>query len=259
MTGAELRAARERLGVGRGELAARARASAEELERWETAGVPWAAAGRLDRALWELERDAALANSGLPACPWAAQFAAQPDGPRKDPWALERHIERCSACQARGRYLAEHVRPRPPHPAWAWLPAWLRSVVLGAALALFATGAVTAAAVLLVAGLWSRDGELLAGAGGLALVCLAAGAAAGLTHYLAGPLGRRGFVGRSLQWALTLEALLFVAAGLLALGARLGVAGLGAGEWALLTGPPLLLALAAAGAVAGVVAAAVKA
>jgi hypothetical protein len=256
MTGPEMRAARERLGVSRAELAARGGVADHDLERWEDASVPRAAGYRLDRALWELERAAALADSGLTHCPWVAQFAAQPDGPRKDPWTLERHIAQCSVCQARGRFLEKRLRPRPPHPAWAWLPAVVRAALVGAMWALVASGAIIAVALLLVLGAVAGDVSLLGAAAGLFAAIGLGGMAGGAVVYWAAPLRKRGFRGRILCWALALEALLFVVAGTVAVAAAWRVPGFGPEAWALVTNPWLLAGLAAVGAVGSVAAAA---
>jgi hypothetical protein len=157
MTGAELRAVRERLGVQPAALAARAGVPPEALAEWEASAVPKSAAYKLDCALWELERDAVLANSGLAPCPWVARFAALPEGPGKDPWIVEQHIGGCRACQARGRFLEEHLRPRPENPWLAWLPPLPRAMLIGAALALVVSGGVAAVAILLVLGLAQQD------------------------------------------------------------------------------------------------------
>jgi hypothetical protein len=256
MTGPEMRAARERLGVSRAELAARGGVGDDDLERWEAASVPRSAGFRLDRALWELERAAALAESGLTPCPWVAQFAAQPGGPRKDPWTLERHIAQCSVCQARGRFLEKRLRPRPPHPAWAWLPAVVRAALVGAMWALGASGAIIAVAILVVLGAVAGDVSLFgAGAGVLAAVGLG-GMAGGAVYCWAAPLRKRGFRGRILRWILALEALLFVAAGTVAVAASWQVPGFGSEAWALVANPWVLAGLAAVGAVGGIAAAA---
>jgi helix-turn-helix protein len=249
MTGEELRAARERLGVSAADLAARAGVPADTLARWEASAVPRFAAYRLDRALWELERDAALAQSDLPACEWVARYAALPAGPRKDPWALEQHIGRCPACQARGHYVEQHVRPRPENPWAAWLPPFPRAVLAGALLALVASGGVVAALILLVMGLAGRDANLLTGAAGVFVVCAAAGGLGGAVHYLTWPLRRAGRVGLFVARLLTVESALFLAVGLVALGAWRGLAGLGPDEFRVVVNPLTLLAVAAVGVV----------
>ena len=247
MTAEALRAARDQLGVPLTDLAARAGVRADDLARWEASAVPRFAAYRLDVALWQLECDAALAGSGLPACDWAARFAALPDGPARDPWLLERHIADCPACQARGRYVEEHVRPRPDNPWLAWLPPLARAALTGAALALVASGGAVAVLILLVLGLAERDANLIAGAAGLAGVCVAGGGVGGAVRYLTRPLRRGRPVAYYLSWVLAVEAGLFLAVALVALGAWRGLAGLGADEFRVLTNPLTLLAVAGVG------------
>jgi hypothetical protein len=247
MTGEQLRAARERLAVPLTDVAARAGVRADDLARWEASAVPASAAYRLDLALWQLERDAALAVGGLPACDWAARFAALPEGPGRDPWLLERHIGGCPACQARGRFVEEHVRPRPENPWWAWLPPLPRAALTGAALALVASGGAVAALILLVLGLAGRDMNMVAGAAGLAAVCVAGGGVGGAVHYLTRPLRHGRPVAYYLSWVLAVETGLFVAVALVALGAWRGLAGLGADEFRVVTNPLTLLAVAGVG------------
>jgi hypothetical protein len=254
MTGPELRAARERLGVGRGELAARAGVAVCDLECWEESAAPPAVWPRLDRALWEFERTAVLAESDLTPCAWVAHFAAQADGPRKDPWTLERHIAQCPACQARGRYLEKRLRPRPPHPSWAWMPAWARAALVGAALALGATGAIIAVIILLVLAATSGDVSLLIVAVGVFVAFNLGGAAAGAVYHWTAPL-RRGFFGRVLRWTLALEALLFLAAGVIAAATGVAFPKFGPEVWSIVANPLIWAALAAAGAVGGLAAA----
>lgn len=247
MTGEQLRAARERLAIPAADLAHRAGVRADDLARWEASAVPPAAAPKLDLALWHLECDAALAAGGQPMCGWAARFAALPEGAGKDPWLLERHIGSCPTCQARGRYIEEHVRPRPASPWLAWLPAFPRAVIVGAFFTLIASGGAVAAVILLVSGLVGRDANLLAGGVGMALVCLAAGGCGGAVYYVTVPLRRGRRVAFYVSWILVAEAGLFLAVALIAAAARCGLAGLGADEFLALVNPLTLLAVAAVG------------
>jgi transcriptional regulator with XRE-family HTH domain len=247
MTGNELRAARERLGAPIADLAARAGVAADVLSGWEASGVPRAAARKLAVALWELERDAALAKSGLPACEWVARFAALPDGPGKDPWTLEQHIGSCPACQARGRYVERNVRPRPEHSWLAWLPPLPRAVLAGAALALVVSGGAVAALILLLLGIAGQDANLLVGAAGLFAACAAAGGAGGAVHHLTRPWRRGGAVGHYASWVMTIELALALGLGLVVLAAWRGWAGLGPDEFRAVTHPVLIAAAAAAG------------
>ena len=257
MTGPELRAARERLGVGVGELAARAKVKADDLRRWEDTHVPWPASHRVDCALWELELVAAGREAAAPTCTWMERWEQRGESPGMA--VLDRHFRSCPACQARDAYLKAHVRPRPQSPWLAWMPAWLRSAVLGAVLATCASGAVVGATILWILGASSGDANLTAAAGGVLLVGAAAGVAGGLVHYLTGRLRRSPRLRwRALGWTLTIEAGVAVAAGLLALGAWQGAAGLGPDEAAFFTHPLFLCSVALAGVVGGVVAAVLR-
>jgi hypothetical protein len=247
MTGEHLRTARERLNVPPADLAARAGVRADDLARWEASAVPRGAAYKLDLALWRLECEAALKASSLPACEWAARFGALPDGPGKDPWLLDRHIGDCPACQARGRFLEEHVRPRPESPWLAWLPPFPWTVLAGALLALVASGGAVAAVILLFLGLAGQDANLLVGAAGLAVVCLVAGGVGGAVYHLTGPLRRGRRLGFYLSWVLSVEAGFFLAVALVAAAAWRGLAGLGPDELRVLTNPLTLLGVAAIG------------
>lgn len=247
MTGDELRAARERLGARPADLAARAGVSPEAVAGWEASAVPRAAAYKLDRALWELERDQALAQSGLAPCQWVTRFAALPDGPRKDLWILEQHIGACEACQARGRFIDKHVRPRPQNPWLAWAPPLPRAMLMGAGLTLIVSGGVAAVAILLFLGLVQQDANLIVGAGGVLAVCIASGAAGGAVHYLTRRLRSAGTAAYYVSWVLAVEAALGLALALIALAAWQGLAGLGADELRVIVNPVVLLALATIG------------
>ncbi|HLL83439.1 MAG TPA: hypothetical protein VK420_12330 [Longimicrobium sp.] len=69
MTGPEFRERRTRAGIAIEQVAVIARVPASTADAWERGGrLPYLKRRRLDLALWEVERDVALAEPGAPAC-----------------------------------------------------------------------------------------------------------------------------------------------------------------------------------------------
>jgi len=209
MTGSQLKAAREKLAVTPDALAAKAGLSVDALAHWENTEVPANEAARIDWLLWELERDKALADSGLPECDWMNWWNARPasaDGLQNTPTADE-HVASCSACQARMQYVKDHVRPAPLGTApadrlLAHVPGWLWAAIAGAAIILIAGGGSGAASLLM-------DGRPL-DAAMVVLLCILAGAAAGLVYHFTRPLHQH-FLGVHLAWMLVGATYVFAA------------------------------------------------
>lgn len=113
MTGAEFRERRTRAGIALERVAEIAGVPASRTDAWERGGqLPYLKRRRLDRVLWELERDLALAEPGAPACPVVSIRALS----TRDPTALElvlKHVQKCKDCKARGKFLEERLRPEP--------------------------------------------------------------------------------------------------------------------------------------------------
>lgn len=152
MNPAEVRAAREVLGLSQERLAADFAVTEREVRAWEdgAARIPKRFAQQLAWLAALKRRDHALAAAGLPVCEWVAAWEreAGPDGPREARRleALNAHAGQCSVCQARMRYVEEHLPPLPEMPMPAWirvlggfldrverLPRWLRPAAYGAA------------------------------------------------------------------------------------------------------------------------------
>jgi hypothetical protein len=139
------------------------------------------------------EREAALDASGLPECRWMLEWrdgALQGGSFNKHLELGRRHTAQCPTCQARERFIREHLPPlpEPPMPEWltlvrriaAWLsarPAWARPAIVGASAA-FAFSVLRV--LFTIPLLDDRHALLLATAG--VWVATAAGAVAGLLY-----------------------------------------------------------------------------
>jgi hypothetical protein len=251
MTGEEARALRERAGLSREESAALAGVGADVLASWESSGVPARDAARLDRVLWEAERDKALAKSGLPECAWVRWWDARPPEAEAEvgDGVLESHVASCPACQARDRYVEEHVRPVPLAGApflarlAAPLPPWLRAAAAGALVILLFQGVLTGALAFFLKGRWPEAAALLG-------VCVLSGGAAGLVYHWTRALAGREW-GPHLRWVLAAQTYLLTAAACIAAAATLdGRLATRAAEAA--ASPLFLTGLAAVGVVLGV-------
>lgn len=153
VTGEQLGAVRQRLGVSQAELAALLYVPLDRLRGWEAAGqVP--ISGRWHREMnhvlaWA-EYEAGVQNAGIPSCEWATAWNRIPF-PLDDEEMLKslddvaEHEKACPICTARQRYAERHPPPkplRPPMPGGApmrallttveRLPHTLQPVVLGA-------------------------------------------------------------------------------------------------------------------------------
>lgn len=204
MTGAELKAVREKLGINQEELAGNAGVAPAAIAQWESDGVPHAESGRIDWVLWELGKRKALAECGLPECDWMKWWNAQPQtqSPVQANEAVEKHTAGCPCCQARVQYVKEHVRPAPPistprHPLLAGLPLWLVAVIGGGMVVLIAGGGANAANLLF-------DGRPFEAVLAV-LLCFSVGAFAGLAYHFTRPL-RDKELGLHISWILVAEA-----------------------------------------------------
>lgn len=113
MTGAEFRERRTRAGIAIERVAETAGVPASSAGAWERGGrLSYLKRRKLDLALWELERDLALAEPGAPACSVASIRAVATSDPTARDLVLK-HLERCKDCEARGKFLNERLRPEP--------------------------------------------------------------------------------------------------------------------------------------------------
>lgn len=127
MTGNELRAERERLGVTPRELAEYADVTPHDIVRWEQCErVPEEHRFELAVALWALRLEAALRESGLPEC---AALPADQDPVPGDVARLQAHFASCPVCGARMRYVEEHVGPAPIRPTGSRLGGRVRRLL----------------------------------------------------------------------------------------------------------------------------------
>lgn len=235
---AELTAMRERLGLDATQLAAELDLTPAVIQAWESGRVrvPRRTAELLRWRVGLLDRQEALAASGLPECGWVRRWASEPPpraagGRRERERLLQLHASACPTCIARAAFLRERFPPLPAPPlfginrALVWLlrrPAWLRPAILGAVL----VGGMQAVRELPIAAAGDVRGALQA----LAVVVLSAvagayvGAVGGLTFSaVRAPLRRRlGRAGDVLTGVLC--ALAYLLAIVLPL-AALGVAG----------------------------------
>lgn len=156
MTGAELVAARGRLGLTLDAFAAEIGLTPHVVSAWEADAI--AMPKRYEADLnWRLalqDREDALKASGLPDCPWIAHWHSQPfpvglKGQTKHLESGVAHAKVCSVCIARERFAFETFGELPKRPlprglgvmtrigeAIAQLPPWLRPVASAVLLAL---------------------------------------------------------------------------------------------------------------------------
>ena len=154
MIASEARAARIALGLSEEALAAETNTTPAIVSAWETGRikVPRQIAVDLTWRMAQVERFAALENSGLPECSWVAAFEAEPDAEklgahnaRVDRFLA--HHKECEICKAREAYIADRFPPMPPAPRDGWvaivmpiaervqrLPAWAQPAATGAIL-----------------------------------------------------------------------------------------------------------------------------
>jgi hypothetical protein len=120
VTPEELAAARQRLGLSTEGLAAELNLTPAVIAAWETGKIsPTRRAQRW--LMWRaamLDRDEALAASGIPECVALRNIVTEMrDDPRaKAGPVILAHMGNCDACLARKRYLAERFPPLPPPP-----------------------------------------------------------------------------------------------------------------------------------------------
>ena len=131
MTSEELLAARGALGLSQEAMAAELGLTPAIVRAWERGGlaVPRAYAEAVRWRLYVHERERALAESGIPPCPWVDRFEAQPPArstadERRRLQAFVTHAEGCPTCRARHAFVRDHF-PEPPDPP---LPTWVRFV-----------------------------------------------------------------------------------------------------------------------------------
>lgn len=214
MTGAELKVARERLGATEEAFAEELAITVAELRAAERSGIPKPLRRRVDLALWYLERDAALAQSGLTECQ---------DAPRVDGESLEEcerqatayhlHFAGCPLCQARKRYVKVHCRPLPSLSENVVMRLWDRGGQLEGPWRDMMRWSVTFAGPVLVFTLSMFGVSLLMGhfstalqTAGLWLSLAAGGAVGGASFHALAPLRERGTLGDYLGWIMGAEA-----------------------------------------------------
>ncbi|HEU0053073.1 MAG TPA: helix-turn-helix transcriptional regulator [Longimicrobium sp.] len=210
MTTDEVRAARERLGLSREQLAEEMDVPPETIRDWEehTGAISRSDAGILAWLVALKEREEQLAAAGIAPCPWREEWAEREisfETAEAHVAAVKRHEKGCELCQARARY--EKQLPPIPDPVGGesgiWrllshyldavdrLPAWARPAAHGAALA----GGITlarAALLLLLAPSARRAGEALLVVAGAAALGSVGGFAYSAVHAPLRRLGRAG-------------------------------------------------------------------
>lgn len=258
MRGADLRAARERLGATPQQIAQSVHVRTSEVEGWESRGeVPRKCRFAVDLALWELERDRALASSGLPECEQLREWNEKPWEVNAD--VLARHLGECPVCAARGAYMQAQVRPMPigGSPTMRLfgvanrLTGWMQSAFYGAMMLLM-MGGIGVLAMLGLA-LLRQDVRFLGYAAGLFTVLVVSGAIGGIVHHLTGPLRRSGTPGYYASYILTVDGYLLTVLGFFTLAAlSLGEAEVAEAEIPTLTDPAACIILLVMGVIFGV-------
>lgn len=113
MTGAEFRERRTRAGIALEQVCAIAGVPESRADAWERGGrLPYLKRRKLDRALWELERDLALAEPDAPVCSVVSIGALTNGDPAARQFVLK-HLQGCKDCMARGKFVAGRLRPEP--------------------------------------------------------------------------------------------------------------------------------------------------
>lgn len=208
MSATELAAARAELGLTAEEFATELELTPERYAAYEAgrARLPKYQAKLVAFQLACARRDQAVAQSGIPLCPWIEQWGreapsdAKAESGRAYLERLEAHTKSCDICQARERFIHEHFpeMPRFPMPggmgillgAISWVedrPEWMRPALYGAAL----LAAMTALRVVfLLFGVFRHPKLLLLAVGAMALAALG-GAAGGLVYSFIGRPARR--------------------------------------------------------------------
>ena len=154
MQSTEATDARVRLGLSHDELAAETGLTPAVVAAWESGHikVPSQVAADLRWRIARLDRQDALATSGLPECDWITAFEAEaaPHTLKEQSARLDRalaHVNTCETCVARDAFVGERFPPMPPAPQSGWLslvlpvververlPPWARPAAIGAML-----------------------------------------------------------------------------------------------------------------------------
>lgn len=133
-TAQDLAASRERLGLSVAQLAAELGLTPHVVNGMESGkvAIPRRLASEFAWRLGVMEREQALATSGLPTCSWVARWqraeaTARSRGRVERLRALQMHTASCPTCAARHQYVESHFGPLPerPVPAWARALMWL--------------------------------------------------------------------------------------------------------------------------------------
>jgi hypothetical protein len=217
MTGAELKAARERLGGTEEAFAEELAITVAELRAAERSGIPKPLRRRVDLALWYLERDAALAQSGLAECEAAASISSIGELPEEDQERMAAdwyaHFTGCPLCQAREQYVKVHCRPVPSLSENVVMRLWDRGNQLDGPWRDVMRWSVTFAGPVLVLTLGMSGAALLMGRFSMALLTVglwlslaAGGAVGGASFHALASLRERGTPGDYLGWILGAEA-----------------------------------------------------
>lgn len=127
----EIAQKRKLAGLSTEQLADDLGVSVERVREWETGARKMASkeARFFNWFVAAAERQAAVAQSGLPECEWMSRWDNQelltdPEKELESVRALEKHQDECPTCRARTAYLEERFPPLPPLP----LPWWQRAL-----------------------------------------------------------------------------------------------------------------------------------
>ncbi|HEX7980224.1 MAG TPA: helix-turn-helix transcriptional regulator [Gemmatimonadaceae bacterium] len=235
---AELSAARAELGLTAEEFATQLDLTLERYAACEAGRtrLPKYQAKLVAFQLACARREHALAESGLPPCPWVEQWDREaPSGAESETnlsylQRREAHAKSCDICEARERFVRERFPDLPHLPvpggmgillgAMSWVearPEWMRPALYGAALLAAMT---SLRVVFLVFGAFRQPKLLLWAFGAMTLAALG-GAAGGLVYSFIGrPARRVPVVGPYLAGIVAVAGYLGCILGLIALGDR---------------------------------------
>lgn len=212
MTGGELRELREESRISSAHLAHVLDVSEDAIHAIEDKHVVTKYEAHEYRlGIWEANRIALLAESGLAICEWIESGSHSFE-------EIGRHAEACDKCAPRIEYVERHMGPIPRPPGilagithfGSGLKGWKQSAFAGGSMLVMMAG--IGAPVILVTGLVRRDWLFALGSVAFLLLLFLAGAAGGVVHYLTRGMRSRGSLGYYGSWVLVLYGYLLAVA-----------------------------------------------
>jgi hypothetical protein len=204
MTGEELRELREQSRVSSAQLAHVLDVGEDAIHAIENKHVVTKQEAYVHRlGIWEANRDALLAVSGLPTCEWMESGSHSLE-------EIGRHGEACDKCAPRMEHVERHMAPVPRPPGivagiahfGSGLAGWKQSAFAGGSMLVMMAG--IGAPIILLTGLVRRDWLFALGSFAFLLLLYLAGAVGGVVHYLTRGMRSRGWLGYYGSWVLVL-------------------------------------------------------